>query len=67
METVNLMREEQVDSIKAEWDLWTSHRDEWGAFYTRDDKPDEPVLRRKDTWAALSQLTNRDFQMEISR
>jgi ADP-heptose:LPS heptosyltransferase len=67
METVNLMREEQGDSIKAEWDLWTSHRDEWGAFYTRDDKPDEAILRRKDTWAALSQLTNRDFQMEISR
>jgi ADP-heptose:LPS heptosyltransferase len=67
METINLMREEQADPTKAGWDLWTSHRDEWGAFYTRHDKPDEAVLRRKDTWDALSPLTNRDFQLEVPR
>jgi hypothetical protein len=67
METVHLMRGEQVDSKKGEWDLWTSHRDKWGAFYTRDDKADEPVLRRKDTWKTLSQLPNRDLQMEVFR
>ncbi len=67
METVHLMRKEQVHSTTDEWDLWTSHRDEWGAFYTRDDKPDEAVFRRKDTWEALSQLANPTFQMEVSR
>lgn len=67
METVHLMREEQVNSTTTEWDLWTSHRDEWGAFYTRDDKPDEAVLRRKDTWEGLSHLANQDFLMEVSR
>ena len=67
IETVNLMQEEQVDSMKAGWDLWTSHRDEWGAYYTRDGKPDQAVLRRKDTWAALSQLTMRDFQLQQAR
>jgi ADP-heptose:LPS heptosyltransferase len=67
METVKLMREEQVESSKAGWDLWTSHRDKWGVFYTRDDKADEPVLQRKDTWEVLSQLANRDFQMEALR
>lgn len=67
METVNLMRGEQVSSTKNEWALWTSHRDEWGVFYTRDDKVDEPVLRRKDTWKTLSHLPNGDLQMEVSR
>lgn len=67
METVNLLREEQVNSTTDEWDLWTSNRDEWGAFYTRDGKPDEAVLRRNDTWEALSQLRNQDFRMEVSK
>jgi ADP-heptose:LPS heptosyltransferase len=67
METVHLMREEQVDSTTNEWDLWTSHRDEWGAFYTRDDEPEEAVLRRKDTWEKLSQLANQDFKVGVSR
>lgn len=67
METVSLMGNERMNVTKAGWELWTSHRDKWGSFYTRNDKPDEAVQRRKDTWAALSQLTNRDFQMERSR
>jgi hypothetical protein len=67
METVDVMRKGKVHSTAGEWDLWTSHRDEWGAFYTRDDKPDEAVLRRKDTWEALSQLSNQTFEMEVSR
>jgi len=67
VETVNLMVGEQVSSTKNEWALWTSHRDEWGVFYTRDDKVDEPVLQRKDTWKTLSHLPNCDLQMEVSR
>jgi hypothetical protein len=67
METVSLMENERMNVTKAGWNLWTSHRDEWGAYYTRNDKFDEAVLRRKDTWAALSQLTHRDFPMELSR
>lgn len=66
-ETINLMREEQVNSTTDEWDLWTSNRDEWGSFYTRDGEPDEAVLRRKDTWEALSQLENQDCQMGVSK
>jgi len=66
-ETVYLMRDERVVSQEGEWDLWTSHRDEWGAFYTRGDKLDDAVLRRKDTWEALSPLTNPDFQMALPR
>jgi heptosyltransferase I len=67
METVDLVRERKVGSLTSMWELWTSHRDEWGAFYTRDDKPDEAVLRRKDIWTALSHWTNRDISMEVSR
>ncbi|PJA80273.1 MAG: hypothetical protein CO149_01190 [Nitrospirae bacterium CG_4_9_14_3_um_filter_51_5] len=67
LETVHLMGEEKVNATTDEWDLWISHRDEWGAFYTRDDKPDEAVLRRKDTWETLSRLVNQDFRLEVSR
>jgi hypothetical protein len=58
METVQLMQNEHMDSTIATWELWASHRDEWGAFYTRNDQPDEAVSLRKDTWESLSQLTS---------
>ena len=67
METVRLMQDERVNSTTTDWDLWTSHRDEWGAFYTRDGRPDEAVLRRNETWIRLSQFANQDFQVEGSR
>ncbi|MDH5297053.1 MAG: hypothetical protein OEW26_07985, partial [Nitrospirota bacterium] len=66
-ETVHLMGDERVLSQEGEWDLWTSHRDEWGAFYTCDGKPDEFVLGRKDMWEVLSQSSNQDFQMAVRR
>ncbi|GJL67401.1 MAG: hypothetical protein NPIRA06_00360 [Nitrospirales bacterium] len=67
METVNLIRDEGVNSRTDEWDLWISNKDEWGAFYTRDGLLDEAVLHRKDTWEALSQLANQDIRMEVSK
>ena len=67
METVHLMRDKQVDALLNQWKLWASHRDEWGAFYTRDDQPEEAVSQRKDTWEALSHLTSRHVQIEVPR
>jgi hypothetical protein len=67
METVHLMRDEQIDAQLNPWELWASHRDEWGAFYTRDDQPEEAVFQRKNTWEGLSQLTSRHVQMEVPR
>lgn len=66
-ETVELIREGQVDFRQAGWDLWTSHRDDWGMFYSRAVKPDEAVHRRKDTWKALSRLMADDVQVEVLR
>lgn len=67
METVRLMRDEHVNALLHPWKLLASHRDEWGAFYTGDDQPDEAVFQRKDTWEALSQLTNRHVPMEVPK
>ena len=64
-ETVDLMQENPVESSNVSWQLWASHRDEWGAFYTKDDQPDEAVFQRIKTWEALSQLTRRVLQMEV--
>jgi len=56
METIQLMLEERVGECSSEWDLWTSHRDEWGMFYTNGGKSDDMVLQRKETWERLSAL-----------
>jgi ADP-heptose:LPS heptosyltransferase len=66
-ETVELIREGQVEPIKAGWDLWASHRDDWGMFYSCDVKPDEAVHRRKDTWEALSRLMGDKVQVKALR
>jgi hypothetical protein len=56
METIQLMQDERVGECSSEWNLWTSHRDEWGMFYTNGDKSDDMVLHRKETWERLSVL-----------
>jgi ADP-heptose:LPS heptosyltransferase len=56
METIQLMLDEQVDESLPDWKLWTSHRDEWGMFYTNGGKSDDMVLQRKGTWERLSAL-----------
>jgi hypothetical protein len=56
METIQLMVDEQVGECSLEWNLWTSHRDEWGMFYTNGGKSDDMVLQRKETWERLSAL-----------
>jgi hypothetical protein len=56
METIQLMVDEQVGECSSEWNLWTSHRDEWGMFYTNGGKSDDMVLQRKETWERLSAL-----------
>jgi ADP-heptose:LPS heptosyltransferase len=56
METIQLMLDERVGECSSEWNLWTSHRDEWGVFYTNEGKSDDMVLQRKETWERLSAL-----------
>jgi len=58
METIQLMRRhEPVDSCSSEWDLWTSHRDEWGMFYRQQGKPDCANFQREETWERLSGMS----------
>jgi hypothetical protein len=56
METIQLILDERVGECSSEWNLWTSHRDEWGVFYTNEGKSDDMVLQRKETWERLSAL-----------
>jgi hypothetical protein len=56
METIQLILDERVGEDSSEWNLWTSHRDEWGVFYTNEGKSDDMVLQRKETWERLSAL-----------
>jgi ADP-heptose:LPS heptosyltransferase len=56
MQTIQLMLGAQVGECSSEWNLWTSHRDEWGMFYTNGGKSDDMVLQRKETWERLSAL-----------
>lgn len=55
METIQLMQEGHGHPAHHEWELWTSQRDEWGAYYTRKPHADDTAIERKETWAALSQ------------
>ena len=56
IETIQLILGERVSEYSSEWELWTSHRDEWGMFYTNRGKPDDMVLQRKEIWERLSAL-----------
>ena len=58
METIQLMRHEQVDSCSTDWDLWTSHRDEWGMLYKQNGKQDHAIFEREETWERLSELSS---------
>ncbi|MEC4680671.1 MAG: hypothetical protein VST67_08235, partial [Nitrospirota bacterium] len=64
METIQLLRKGQVDSCSTEWDLWMSHRDEWGMFYTHSGNPDGATLQRQEVWERLSDTSS--FQQGYS-
>ncbi len=58
METIQLiLHHEPVDSCSSEWDLWTSHRDEWGMFYSQNGKPDHAIVEREEIWERLSGMS----------
>jgi ADP-heptose:LPS heptosyltransferase len=59
METIDLIRNHHPAG-STDWALWTSHRDEWGMFYTNGVKPDNEVLQRKEVWEQLSSLQRQD-------
>jgi len=67
METIQLMLDEWVDNFSSEWNLWTSHRDEWGMFYTNGGKPDDMVMQRKETWERLSAMGSRQDALLMPR
>ncbi len=58
METIQLiLHHEPVDSCSSEWELWTSHRDEWGMFYSQNGKPDHAIVEREEIWERLSGMS----------
>jgi hypothetical protein len=60
IETLQLLQDQQGSQTPSEWELWKSHRDEWGMYYLNEGRPDTGVLQRKIIWERLSVLsTNR--------
>ena len=57
METVQLIQDQSGSENPSEWELWKSHRDEWGMFYMNGEQPDAAVLQRKNVWERLSALS----------
>ncbi len=57
METISLLCNEQVDTYSTEWELWTSHRDEWGMLYMQNGKPDHAMFKRKEIWERLTSMS----------
>lgn len=57
METIELMLNERGDVCAPEWNLWTSHRDEWGMFYLENGKPDHAIVEREEIWERLSAMS----------
>jgi ADP-heptose:LPS heptosyltransferase len=54
METLQLIQGQHGSENSLEWELWRSHRDEWGMFYMNGEQPDSSVLQRKNIWERLS-------------
>ncbi len=54
METLQLIQDQHGSENPSEWELWKSHRDEWGMFYMNGEQPDAAVLQRKNIWERLS-------------
>ena len=67
METIQLMLDERIGKCSPEWSLWTSHRDEWGMFYTNADEFDDMVFQRKETWERLSALRSHQDGLSMPR
>jgi heptosyltransferase-1 len=58
METIQLIVDDHVDESLPDWKLWSSHRDEWGMFYTNMGKSDEALLQRQDLWERLTDASS---------
>jgi hypothetical protein len=61
METIELIQGQADSEGLSEWELWTSHRDEWGMFYLNEKKPDGDVSNRKDFWERLSNMSSQRY------
>lgn len=57
MQTLQLIQDQHGSENSSEWELWKSHRDEWGMFYMNGEQPDAAVLQRKNVWERLSALS----------
>ena len=53
METIRTMWDENSEENLSEWDRWTSHRDEWGMWYTQNGQQDQAISQRKEMWKRL--------------
>ncbi len=57
LETLQLMQDQYSGESPAEWELWNSHRDEWGVFYTNGENSESLFAKRETIWKELSAMT----------
>ena len=53
-ETLKLIQDDYRGESHSEWELWNSHRDEWGMFYTNEETSEALVEKREQVWKELS-------------
>ncbi len=53
-ETLQLIQNHLRGESQSEWELWNSHRDEWGVFYTNEKTSENLVEQREQVWKELS-------------
>ena len=53
-ESVELLLTDTCSSVPEGWGLWNSHRDNYGAFYTKLGQPIIPSVIRKEVWQILA-------------
>ncbi len=61
VETVELIQGQGNIKGVSEWELWTSHRDDWGAFFMNGERSDSLVSQRKKVWEQLAGLSSKQY------
>ena len=58
LQTLQLIQDEYSGESQAEWELWNSHRDERGVFYTNGENTETLFAKREALWKELSAVTS---------
>lgn len=54
LETLQIIHNQHTGENPSGWELWNSHHDEWGMFYTNGENSEIAVKLREEVWKRLS-------------